>query len=78
MFHSFIHMMQYGVGLRRKRQTTAWAVWRVYPKITDSFNDLSVNTDTNGAENAAVIYRCSVLLYDRTTNVGNINGRYQK
>ena len=50
----------------------------MYPKITDSLNDLSVNTDTNGAENAAVIYRCYVLLYDRTTNVGNINGRYHK
>ena len=34
---------------------TAWAVWRVYPKMTESFSDLSVNTDTIGAENAAVI-----------------------
>ena len=66
--------MRYGDRHRRKRQTTAWAVWRVHPKITESFNDLSDNTDTNGADNAAVIERCSVLLFDRTSKVGNING----
>ena len=46
----------------------------MYPKITYSFNNLSVNTDTNGAENAAVICRCAVLLYDKTAKVGNTNG----
>ena len=45
----------------------------MYPKITESFNDMSVNTDTIGPENAAVIERFSVLLYDRTTQLVNIN-----
>ena len=60
---SCIHRMRYRVGLCRKMQNKT-----VYPKI-DSFNELSVNTDTIDAENDAVTERCSVLVYDRTTTL---------
>ena len=53
---SCIHRMRYGVDLCRKVQNKT-----VYPKITESFNELSVNTDTIDAENDAVTERCSVL-----------------
>ena len=45
----------------RKDKQTACAVWRVYPKITESVSCLSVNTDTIGAENATVIERLCVF-----------------
>ena len=48
---------------------TAWNVWRMYLKITESFNELSANTDTIDAENDAVTERFPVLLYDRTTKL---------
>ena len=44
----------------------------MYLKITESFNELSVNTDTIDAENDALTETFSVLLYDRTTKLGNI------
>ena len=44
----------------------------MYLKITESFNELSVNTDTIDAENDALTDTFSVLLYDRTTMLGNI------
>ena len=43
----------------------------MYLKITESFNELSVNTDILDAENDAVTERFSVLLYDRTDKLGN-------
>ena len=45
---------------------------KLYIKITESFNELSVNTDPIDAENDVVTERFSVLLYDRTTKLGNI------
>ena len=72
MFHSFTGCDTVS-AFAGKGKKTAWAVWRVYPKITESFNDMSVNTDTIGPENAAIIERFSVLLYDRTTQLVNIN-----
>ena len=38
----------------------------------NSHSVLSVNTDTIDADNDAVTERFSVLLYDRTTKLGNI------
>ena len=72
MFHSFTGCDTVS-AFAGKGKKNAWAVWRVYPKITESFNDMSVNTDTIGPENAAVIEIFSVLLYDRTTQLVNIN-----
>ena len=56
--------MRYGVDLCRKVQNKT-----VYPKVTKSINELSVNTDTIDAEHGAVTERCSVLVYDRTTTL---------
>ena len=42
--------------------------------ITESLCELSVNTDTIGAENDDVTDTFSVLLYHRTTKLGNIKG----
>ena len=44
----------------------------MYVKIIESFNALSVNTDTVDADNDAVTEIFSVPLYDRTTKLGNI------
>ncbi len=41
-------------------------------RIIESFNELSVNTDTIDADYDAVTERFSMLLYDRTTELGNI------
>ena len=47
----------------RKDKQTAWAVCRVYPNIiTEPVSCQSVNTDTIGAENAAVIERLCAFL----------------
>ena len=46
----------------------------MHPKITESFNEMAVNTDAIGAENVAVTERFYVILYDRTTKLGNIIG----
>ena len=56
-----------------KGKRSTQAVWRVYPRITESFNELSINTDTIGADNAAVLERFCALLNDRTTQLVNIN-----
>ena len=58
--------------LQENATKTAWTVWRMFLRITESFNELSVNTDTIDAENDAVTEIFSVVLYDRTTELGNI------
>ena len=60
---SFIHL-RYAIRYRPLQENvkkTAWTVWRVYPEITEKFNELSVNTDTIGAEDDVVTERFSVL-----------------
>ena len=58
--------------LQETAKKPAWTVWRIYLKITESFNEMSVNTDTIDAENDAVTKIFSVLFYERTSKLGNI------
>ena len=54
---SFILRMRYSVGICRKTQQKLHALFGEYLKITEPFNEQSVNTDTIGAENDAVTRR---------------------
>ena len=54
-FRCFIHS-QDAIQCRHLQENatkSAWTIWRVYLKITEPFNEQSVNTDTIGAENDA-------------------------
>jgi hypothetical protein len=72
MFHAFTGCDTVS-AFAGKGKKTAWAVWRVYPEVTNSFNELSRSNDTISVENAASVERFSILLYDRTTQLSDIN-----
>ncbi len=52
---------------------TAWNTWKVFPEATQAFEELQ-QVNTNISESAmATVERFVVLLYDRTSNILNVN-----
>ena len=52
---------------------TAWQVWEVFPEITDTFIKLSNTPVDISAEDFAALQRFTVLLYDRSSCLLNVN-----
>ncbi len=52
---------------------TAWNTWKVFPEATQAFEELQ-QVNTNISESAmATVERFVVLLYDRTSDILNVN-----
>ena len=59
------------LGGRGKK--TAWSTWKVYPRATDTFEELLLMQDEISNHAMSVLERFVVLLYDRTNDNMRVN-----
>lgn len=72
MFHAFTGCDTVS-AFAGKGKKTMWAVWRVYPEITEAFVDLCSGTDVISTEATSLIERFVILVYDRTSQLKDVN-----
>ena len=52
---------------------TAWNTWEVFPEVTEAFEDLLLMQQDMSEATMALLERFVVLLYDRTSDIMNVN-----
>ena len=52
---------------------TAWDTWRVFEEVTATFLVLSTGPDQVNDDNVATLERFTILLYDRTSSLVNVD-----
>lgn len=52
---------------------TAWETWKVFPEVTEAFEDLLIMRDDISDKTMSTLERFVVLLYDRTSDVIEVN-----
>ena len=72
MFHAFTGCDTVS-AFAGKGKKTMWAVWRVYPEITEAFVDVCSGTDVISTEATSLIERFVILVYDRTSQLKDVN-----
>ena len=58
------------VGRRKK---TAWKIWKVFPWVTDAFEELLRMPSDVSEESMSLLERFVVLMYDRASDIREVN-----
>ena len=58
------------VGRRKK---TAWEIWKVFPGVTDAFEELLRMPSDVSEESMSLLKRFVVLMYDRASDIREVN-----
>ena len=52
---------------------TAWEIWKVFPEVTDAFEELLCMSSDVSEESMSLLERFVVLMYDRTSDIMEVN-----
>lgn len=56
-----------------RRKKTAWEIWKVFPEVTDAFEELLRMPSDVSEESMSLLERFVVLMYDRTSDIMEVN-----
>ena len=56
-----------------RRKKTAWEIWKVFPEVTDAFEELLRMPSDVSEESMPLLERFLVLMYDRTSDIMEVN-----
>jgi len=69
------HRVRHYVFIRWQREEikTAWEIWKVFPEVTDAFEELFRMPSDVSEESMSLLEHFVVLMYDRTSDIMEVN-----